>query len=95
MVEKNTTENIAEDQLAAELLWQDLVIGDEVLVEHPVYEGTVELLSPSRGYLVLAKQMSATQIPQLITESNIPGRFVTLYPHCICSYRRADENTIS
>ncbi len=92
---KNHPELVAEDQLAAELLWQDLVIGDEVLVEHPVYEGATEMLSPGRGYLVLAKQLSTTQIPQLITESNVPGRRLTLYPHCICSYRRADENSFS
>ncbi len=95
MVPKNQPETVAEEQLTAALLWQDLVIGDEILVEHPVYEGAVEMLSPGRGYLVLDKQLSATQIPQLITESNIPGRRLTLYPHCICSYRRSSENRFS
>ena len=92
---ENHPESVAEDQLAAELLWQELVIGDEILVEHPVFEGGTEMLSPGRGYLVLAKQQSATQIPQLITETNIPGRRMVLYPHCICSYRRSDENSFS
>lgn len=95
MVQKNQPERVAEEQLAAELLWQELVVGDEVLVEYPVYEGAIEMLSPGRGYLVLDKQLSATQVPQLITESNIPGRRLTLYPHCICSYRRSNENSFS
>ena len=84
--------HVAEHQLEAELLWQELALGDEVLVEFPVCEGEVELLSPGRGYLVLDKQLSQTGVPQLVTESNLPGCYVTLYPHCICSYRSASEN---
>ena len=89
------SESVAETQLEAELLWQDLAVGDEVLVEFPVCDGGEELLSPGRGYLILSKRQSASGVPQLLTESNIPNRRVTLYPHCICSYRSASENSIS
>lgn len=103
-------ESVAEQQLEAELLWQELAVGDEVLVEFPIYErslcagmperpssdaSTVELLTPGRGYLILEKCLSATQVPQFMTESNTPGRRALVYPHCICSYRRADESTIN
>ncbi|MEH6649019.1 MAG: hypothetical protein V7707_03215 [Motiliproteus sp.] len=95
---------IAEEQLRAELLWQELQPGDEVLVEFVLVdgstgEGVVELLSPGRGYLILDKRLSDSQVPQFITESNIPNRSVVVFPHCICSYRcsnrRADECTIN
>ncbi len=93
------SELVAEQQLQAEMLWQELVVGDEVLVEFPVYEGganqgATALLTPGRGYLILEKRMTASQIPQFITESNLPGYPVVVYPHCICSYRRADDSTI-
>ena len=97
-------EMIAEEQLRAELLWQELQLGDEVLVEFAVVdrsvrEGSVELLSPGRGYLILQKCLSESQVPQFITESNIPNRPVVVFPHCICSYRcshqRAEDSTIN
>ncbi len=100
-----TSGAIAEHQLEAEFLWQDLEIGNEVLVEFSVYgravfestagDGLVELLSPGRWYLILDKRLSSSKVPQFITESNLPGRPVTLYPHCICSYRRVDDRTFS
>ena len=103
-------ESVAEQQLEAEMLWSDLVVGDEVMVEFPIFDRslcvglphrsesdavTVEILTPGRGYLILEKSLSATQVPQFITESNTPGRRAVIYPHCICSYRRADESTIN
>ncbi len=104
------SESMAEQQLEAEFLWQNLAVGDEVMVEFPLYErslcaglpgqpdnnpSTVELLTPGRGYLILEKCLSATQIPQFLTESNTPGRRAVVYPQSICSYRRANESTIN
>lgn len=97
-------EVVAEEQLRAELLWQELQPGDEVLVEFAVVdgsqeEGVVELLSPGRAYLILHKGLSESQVPHFITESNVPNRSVAVFPHCICSYRcsdqRADDCTIN
>ncbi|RDE18894.1 hypothetical protein DV711_14870 [Motiliproteus coralliicola] len=92
---ESSAEHPAEQQLEAEMLWQELAVGDEVMVEFPVCEAGRELLSPGQGYLILAKRQSASGVPQLVTESNIPGQQVTLYPHCICSYRCLSEQQLS
>ncbi|WP_421867564.1 hypothetical protein [Motiliproteus sp.] len=92
---RSAAEHPAEKQLEAEMLWQELAVGDEVMVEFPVCEAGRELLSPGTGYLILAKGQSASGVPLLVTESNIPDQRVTLYPHCICSYRCLSEQRLS
>lgn len=81
--------------IEADFLWQEIAIGDQILVEDAIVEAGVELLSPGREYVVLDKQCSATGVQSFLVESNVPQHVARLYPHWICSYSTDSPELLS
>ncbi len=75
----------------ADFLWREIAVGDYVQVEDPVVERGGELLSVGKEYLLLAKETSPTGTKSFITETNIQGEVVRVYPISVCNYRRYQE----
>ncbi len=78
--------DISELMIEADFLWREIGIGDRVQIEDAVTEMGIELLSPGTEYMVLAKQQSETGLQSFITESNVDGLTVVVYPHSVCNY---------
>jgi hypothetical protein len=79
----------------ADFLWREIGVGDRVMVEHAYTEAGLELLSPGRGYQVVAKPVSGSGTQSLLVESNLAGHLVTLYPHHISSYDASGRQLLS
>lgn len=81
--------------IEADFLWNEIAIGDQILVEDAIIEAGVELLSPGREYVVVDKQRSATGVQSFLVESNFPQHVARLYPHWICSYSTLSREQLS
>ena len=78
--------DVSELIVEADFLWHEIGVGDQVQVEESIWDHGVELLTPGKEYMVLAKQRSDTGVQSFLTESNCGDQTAVVYPHSVCNY---------
>ncbi len=75
-----------------ELLWNEIAVGDCVMLDADLYESNTFKLHRDQPYQVLAKiHHQAPEPSMLIVESDITGEFINLHPALLCSYQAASK----
>ncbi|MAY43516.1 MULTISPECIES: hypothetical protein [unclassified Neptuniibacter] len=81
--------------METELLWNEIDIGDSVMLDADLYESNRCKLHKYQAYEVVAKvHCMAPEPSRLVVESDVTGEFIKLHPALLCSYQSA-ENPIS
>ncbi len=78
--------DLSELMVEADFLWREISVGDLIQIEESIWEGSFEVLTPGREYMVLAKMQSATGLCSFVTESNLQDQTAVVYPYSICNY---------
>jgi len=83
--------DFTELHLETEFLWNEIEIGDSVMLDADLYESNTFKLHKHQPYEVLAKvQCIAPEPSRLIVASDITGEFINLHPALLCSYQSAE-----
>ncbi len=75
--------------LESDFIWREIAVGDHVMIEADIYDGTGLQLKSDSSYLVLAKLQKAPGSSSLVVESDVTGDLVNVHPALICSYENA------
>lgn len=78
--------DLSELIVEADFLWREISVGDLIQIEESIWEGSFEVLTPGREYMVLAKMQSDTGLRSFVTESNLQDQTAVVYPYSICNY---------
>jgi len=82
--------DFTELHLETELLWNEISVGDSVMLDADLYEANTFKLHKYQPYEVLAKVHCIAPEPSLlIVASDITGEFINLHPALLCSYQAA------
>ena len=77
--------------LETELLWNEISVGDSVMLDADLYESNTFKLHKHKLYEVVAKiQKMAPEASMLVVESDITGELINLHPVLLCSYQAPD-----
>ncbi|WP_286238529.1 hypothetical protein [Neptuniibacter halophilus] len=85
-----TVLDYTELHLETELLWNEISVGDSVMLDADLYESNTFKLHKYQLYEVVAKLHSmAPEASFLVVESDITGELINLHPALLCSYQSA------
>ncbi|MDO6514384.1 MULTISPECIES: hypothetical protein [unclassified Neptuniibacter] len=83
--------DFTELHMETEFLWNEISIGDSVMLDADLYESNTFKLHKYQAYEVVAKLRAVAPEPSmLIVESDITGEFINLHPALLCSYQAPD-----
>lgn len=83
--------DFTELHLETEFLWNEISVGDNVMIDADLYEANHFKLHKFQPYKVLAKMHNLAPEPSmLVVESDITGELITLHPALLCSYQAAE-----
>ncbi|MGH1461184.1 MAG: hypothetical protein ACRBB6_04025 [Neptuniibacter sp.] len=82
--------DFTELHLETELLWNEISVGDSVMLDADLYESNTCKLRKHHMYEVVAKlQKIAPEASFLVVESDMTGELINLHPALLCSYQSA------
>jgi hypothetical protein len=82
--------DFTELHLETEFLWNEIAIGDSVMLDADLYESNTFKLHKFQPYEVLAKiHCMAPEPSRLIVASDVTGEFINLHPALLCSFQAA------
>lgn len=85
--------DFTELHLETELLWNEISIGDSVMLDADLYESNICKLRKHHMYEVVAKVQSLAPEPSmLVVESDITGDLIKLHPALLCSYQASGNH---
>lgn len=73
----------------SDFIWHEIDVGDHVMTEADIYDGTGLQLMRGQAYLVLAKIREMPGNSMLVVESCVTGELINLHPALICHYQNA------
>ena len=83
--------DFTELHMETELLWNEISVGDSVMIDADLYEDNILKLHHHRLYQVVSKHISPAPEPSmLIVESDVTGEFIKLHPALLCSYQTSE-----
>ncbi|WP_415912168.1 hypothetical protein [Neptuniibacter sp. QD37_11] len=83
--------DFTELHLETEFLWNEISVGDRVMLDADLYESNSCKLHKYQPYEVLAKMHCMAPEPSvLIVESDVTGELINLHPALLCSYQSAE-----
>jgi hypothetical protein len=83
--------DFTELHMETEFLWNEISIGDSVMLDADLYESNTFKLHKYQAYEVVAKlHCMAPEPSRLIVESDVTGEFIQLHPALLCSYQSPD-----
>ncbi|EAR62030.1 hypothetical protein [Neptuniibacter caesariensis] len=84
--------DFTELHLETELLWNEISVGDSVMLDADLYESNSFQLHKYQPYEVLAKLHSIAPEPSmLVVKSDVTGELINLHPALLCSYQSAQQ----
>ncbi len=84
--------DFTELHLETELLWNEISVGDSVMLDADLYESNTFKLHKYQPYEVVAKLHNiAPEASMLVVESDVTGELINLHPALLCSYQSADN----
>ena len=80
--------DFTELHLETEFLWNEISVGDSVMLDADLYESNIFQLHRHKAYEVVVKVRSAPpEASMLVVESDVTGQFISIHPALICSYQ--------
>ncbi|MGB0734191.1 MAG: hypothetical protein ACPGPF_10505 [Pontibacterium sp.] len=77
---------LSEALIASEFVWNEIEVGDLIMLEADFYDGGGLKLNAQRGYQVLTKSNNNGLI-SLLVESDLTGDLIPVHPALVCSYQ--------
>ncbi len=76
--------------LETAFLWQEISVGDRVMLDADLYDEHAVKLKRNHPYQVVAKlEANPLEKSLLVVESDLTGELVQVHPALICSYQSA------